>query len=76
MRGAVKARRHLRRGAAVRGSGGAEESRPGSADTVQKTELTSGSPMSAVGREKAPRTEDVKPRRKRTSAITPTTRVG
>jgi hypothetical protein len=41
-----------------------------------KTELTSGSPMSAVGREKAPRAEDVNPRRKRTSAITPTARVG
>jgi hypothetical protein len=32
--------------------------------------------MSAVGREKAPRTEGVNQRRKRTSAITPTTRVG
>jgi hypothetical protein len=39
-------------------------------------ELTSGSPMSAVGREKAPRTEDVNQRRKRTSVITPTVRVG
>jgi hypothetical protein len=38
--------------------------------------LTSGPPMSAVGREKAPRTEDVNQRRKRTSAITPTARVG
>jgi hypothetical protein len=53
-----------------------EVSRPGSAGAMGKTELTSGSPMSAVGREKAPRAEDVNPRRKRTSAITPTARVG
>jgi hypothetical protein len=58
------------------GSDGAEDSRPGSAGTVGKTELTSESPMSAVGREKAPRAEDVNPRRKRTSAIMPTARVG
>jgi hypothetical protein len=57
-------------------SGGAEGSRPGSAGALGKTKLTSGSPMSAVGREKAPRTEDVNQRRKRTSAITPTARVG
>jgi hypothetical protein len=43
---------------------------------VEKTGLTSGPPMSAVGREKAPRTEGVNQRRKRTSAITPTTRMG
>jgi hypothetical protein len=58
------------------GSGGTEVSRPRSASMVGKTELTSGSPISAVGREKAPRAEDVNPRRKRSSAITPTTRVG
>jgi hypothetical protein len=43
---------------------------------VEKTGLTSGPPMSAVGREKAPRTEAVNQRRKRTSAITPMARVG
>jgi hypothetical protein len=53
-----------------------EGSRPGSAGAVGKTELTSGSPMSVVGREKASRMEDVNQRRKHTSAITPTTRVG
>jgi hypothetical protein len=76
MRGAVKAGRHLRRGAGDAGSGGAEGPRPGSVGTVGKTELTSGSPMSAVGREKAPRTEDMNQRRRRTSTITPTARVG
>jgi hypothetical protein len=39
-------------------------------------ELTRGTHASAVDREKAPRTEGVNPRRKRTSAITPTARVG
>jgi hypothetical protein len=58
------------------GSGGAEGSRPGSAGAVGKTELTSGPHMSAVGREKALRTEVMNQRRKRTSAITPTARVG
>jgi hypothetical protein len=58
------------------GSGGAEDSRPGSASTVEKTGLTSGPPMSTVGREKAPRTEGVNQRRKRSSAITPMARVG
>jgi hypothetical protein len=58
------------------GSGGAEDSRPGLPGAVEKTGLTSRPPMSAVGREKAPRTEDVNQRRKRTSAITPTARVG
>jgi hypothetical protein len=43
---------------------------------VEKTGLTIGPPMSAVGREKAPRTEGVNQRRKRTSANTPTVRVG
>jgi hypothetical protein len=57
-------------------SGGAEDSRPGSADAVEKTGLTSGPPMSAVGREKALRTEGVNQKRKRTSAITPTAHVG
>jgi hypothetical protein len=74
--GAVKAGRHPRRGAGDAGSGVMEVSRLGSTGVVRKTELTSGSPMSAVGREKAPRAEDLNPRRKRTSAITPTTRVG
>jgi hypothetical protein len=49
MRGAVKARRHPRRGAAARGSGGMEESRPGSAGAVGNTELTGGPHMSAGG---------------------------
>jgi hypothetical protein len=57
-------------------SGGAEDSRPWSASAVEKTGLKSGPPMSVVGREKAPRTEGVNQRRKRTSAITPTARVG
>jgi hypothetical protein len=57
-------------------SGGAEGSWPGSVGMVGKTELTSGPPMSVVGREKVPRTEDVNQKRKRTSAITPTARVG
>jgi hypothetical protein len=38
--------------------------------------LTSGAHASAVDREKAPRTEGVNQRRKRTSANTPTARVG
>jgi hypothetical protein len=38
--------------------------------------LTRGAHASAVDREKAPRTEGVNQRRKRTSAITPTARVG
>jgi hypothetical protein len=53
-----------------------EDSRPGSAGAVEKTGLTSGPPMSAVGREKAPRTKDVNQRRKRTSPFTLTARVG
>jgi hypothetical protein len=53
-----------------------EDSRPGSAGVVEKTGLTSGPPMSAVGREKAPRTKGVNQRIKRTSAIPPTARVG
>jgi hypothetical protein len=44
MRGAVKARQHPRHGA-----GGAEESRPGSAGTVEKTTLTSGPHVAAGG---------------------------
>jgi hypothetical protein len=35
--GAVKAQRHPRHGAAVRGSGGAEDFRPGLASAVGKT---------------------------------------
>jgi hypothetical protein len=58
------------------GNGGVEDSWPGSAGAVEKTGLTSGPPVSAVCREKAPRTEGVNQRRKRTSAITPTTRMG
>jgi hypothetical protein len=38
--------------------------------------LTHGAHASAVDREKAPRTEGVNQKRKRTSAITPTARVG
>jgi hypothetical protein len=49
MRGVVKARRHPRHGAGDLGSGGAEVSRSWSASVVGKTELTSGSPMSAGG---------------------------
>jgi hypothetical protein len=58
------------------GSGGTEDFQPGSADAVGKTELTRGTHASAVDREKAPRTEGVNPRRKRTSAITPMARAG
>jgi hypothetical protein len=47
--GAVKARRHPRSGAGGTGSGGAEESRPGSADAVEKMKLTSGPHVSARG---------------------------
>jgi hypothetical protein len=47
--GAVMARRHLRRGAGGAGSGGVVETRPGSADTVEKTKLTSGAHVSAGG---------------------------
>jgi hypothetical protein len=43
---------------------------------VGKTGLTHGAHASAVDREKAPRTEGVNQRRKRTSTITPTARVG
>jgi hypothetical protein len=53
-----------------------EDSRPGSAGMVGKMGLTSGPPMSVVGRENAPRTGGVNERRKRTSAITPTAHVG
>jgi hypothetical protein len=76
MRGAVKTRRHPRRGADDAGRGGAEDSWLGSTGAVEKTGLTSGPPMSVVGREKAPRMKDVNQRRKRTSAITPMTHVG
>jgi hypothetical protein len=55
MRGALKAQRYLRRGAAARGSGGAEDFRPGSAGVVGKTGLTRGTHASAEDREKAPR---------------------
>jgi hypothetical protein len=58
------------------GSGGAEDSRPGSTGVVEKTGLKSRPPVSAVCREKAPRTKGVNQRRKRTSAIMPTTCVG
>jgi hypothetical protein len=57
-------------------SGSAEESRPGSAGTVGKTELTSGPHVQQVDGEKASRMKGVNPRRKRTSAFTPTARVG
>jgi hypothetical protein len=75
MRGAVKARRHPRPGAGGAGSGGAEESWPGSAVAVEKTKLTSGPLVSVVDREKALRMEGVNQRRKRISANTPTPRV-
>jgi hypothetical protein len=57
-------------------SDGAKDFRPGSANAVGKTGLTRGAHASAVDREKAPRTEGMNQRRKRTSAITPTARVG
>jgi hypothetical protein len=43
---------------------------------VGKIGLTRGAHASAVDREKAPRTEGVNQRRKRTSTITPMARVG
>jgi hypothetical protein len=46
------------------------------AGAVEKMGLTRGAHVSAVDREKAPRTEGVSQRRKRTSATTPTARVG
>jgi hypothetical protein len=49
MRGAVKARRHPRRGAGDAESGGTEESRLGPAGVVEKTKLTSGPHVSAGG---------------------------
>jgi hypothetical protein len=49
MRGAVKARRHPRRGAVARGSGGAKELRPGPAGAVGKTELANGPHVSVGG---------------------------
>jgi hypothetical protein len=58
------------------GSGRAEDFRPGSADAVGKTGLTRGAHVSVVDREKASRMKGVNQRRKHTSAITPTTRVG
>jgi hypothetical protein len=57
-------------------SGGAEDFRPGSTGTVGKTGLTRGAHASTVDREKAPRMEGVNQRRKCTSTITPTARVG
>jgi hypothetical protein len=57
-------------------SGGVEGSWPGSVGVVGKMELISRPPMSVVGRQKAPRMEDVNQKRKCTSAITPTARVG
>jgi hypothetical protein len=53
-----------------------EDSRSELAGAVEKTGLTRGAQVSAVDREKAPRTKGVNQRRKRTSAITPTTLVG
>jgi hypothetical protein len=47
--GAVMARRHPRRGAGGAGSGGAVETRPGSAGMVEKTKRTSGAHVSVVG---------------------------
>jgi hypothetical protein len=48
----------------------------GSVGVVGKIGLTHGAHASAVDREKAPRTEGVNQRRKRTSTITPMARVG
>jgi hypothetical protein len=48
-RGAVMARRHSRRRAGDAGSGGAEDSRPGSAGAVEKMKMTSGPHVSAGG---------------------------
>jgi hypothetical protein len=50
--------------------------RLGSAGAVGKIGLTRGALASAVDREKAPRTEGVNQRRKRSSAIMPTARMG
>jgi hypothetical protein len=47
--GAVMARRHPRRGVGGVWSGGEVETRPGSADVVEKTKLTSGAHVSAGG---------------------------
>jgi hypothetical protein len=47
-----------------------------SAGVVEKTGLICRAHVSVVDREKAPRTEGVNQRRKRTSAITPTAHVG
>jgi hypothetical protein len=58
------------------GSGDVEDFRPGSAGAVGKTGLTCGADASAVDREKAPRTEGMNQRRKRTSANMPMARVG
>jgi hypothetical protein len=58
------------------GSRSGEDSRPGSAGVVEKMGLTSGAHASVVDREKAPRTEGVNQRRKRTSANMPTACVG
>jgi hypothetical protein len=49
MRGAVKAQRHLRRGAGGMGRGGTEKSRPGLVGVVEKMKLTSGPHVSAGG---------------------------
>jgi hypothetical protein len=50
--------------------------RPGSANALEKMELTSGAMHQRGNREKAPRTEGVNQRRKRLRRNTPTTRVG
>jgi hypothetical protein len=47
--GAVMARRHPRRGAGGVGSGGAVETRPGSADALEKMKPTCGAHVSASG---------------------------
>jgi hypothetical protein len=55
MRGAVKAQRHSRHGAAARGSSGAEDFLSGSAGMVGKTGLRHETHASVEDREKAPR---------------------
>jgi hypothetical protein len=50
--GAIMAQRHPRRGAGGAGSGGAVETRPGSAGAVEKKNLTSGAHVSARGERK------------------------
>jgi hypothetical protein len=67
---------HSRRGAGGAGSGGAMETRPGSAGTVEKTKPTSGPMCQWVDREKALRAEGVNQKRKHIFANTPMARMG